>query len=67
MNVLRKKEIPYKEGRMKDIGAHVGYTVLECSNIFSFCMLKKFCLRMWIFGICDDTFWSCKPSNTHVT
>ena len=25
----RKKEIPYKEGRMEDIGAHVGYTVLR--------------------------------------
>ena len=24
----RKKEIPYKEGILKDIGAHVGYTVL---------------------------------------
>jgi hypothetical protein len=24
----RKKEIPYKEGKMKDIGAHVGYTIL---------------------------------------
>jgi hypothetical protein len=24
----RKKEIPYKEGIPKDIGAHVGYTVL---------------------------------------
>ena len=24
----RKKEIPYKEGKMKDIGAPVGYTVL---------------------------------------
>ncbi len=23
-----KKEIPYKEGRMKDIGDHVGYTIL---------------------------------------
>ena len=24
----RKKEIPYIEGRMKDIGARVGYTVI---------------------------------------
>jgi hypothetical protein len=24
----RKKEIPYKEGILKDIGAHVWYTVL---------------------------------------
>ena len=24
----RKKEIPFKEGILKDIGAHVGYTVL---------------------------------------
>ena len=23
----RKKEIPYKEGILKDIGAHVGYTI----------------------------------------
>jgi len=27
-NTQRKNEIPYKEGRMKDIGAHVGYTIL---------------------------------------
>jgi hypothetical protein len=26
--VARKKEIPYKEDRNKDIGAHVGYTVI---------------------------------------
>ena len=26
--IERIKEIPYKEGRMKDIGTHVGYTVL---------------------------------------
>jgi hypothetical protein len=26
--VERKKEIPYKEGRMKEIDAHVGYTIL---------------------------------------
>jgi hypothetical protein len=25
---VEKKEIPYREGKMKDIGAHVGYTVL---------------------------------------
>jgi hypothetical protein len=25
----RKKEIPYKEGRMEDIGARVGYTILK--------------------------------------
>jgi len=24
----RKKEIPYKEGKTKDIGAHMGYTVI---------------------------------------
>jgi hypothetical protein len=24
----RKKEIPHKEGRMKNTGAHVGYTVV---------------------------------------
>jgi len=28
VSVERKKEIPYKEGIMKDIGAHVGYKVL---------------------------------------
>ncbi len=27
-NEIKKKEIPYKEGKMKDIGARVGYTVL---------------------------------------
>jgi hypothetical protein len=25
---MGSKEIPYKEGILKDIGAHVGYTVL---------------------------------------
>ncbi len=25
---IGKKYIPYKEGKMKDIGVHVGYTVL---------------------------------------
>ena len=28
LNHGRKKDIPYKEGKMKNIGAHVGYTVL---------------------------------------
>ena len=27
-NARRKKEIPYIEGKIKDIGARVGYTVL---------------------------------------
>jgi hypothetical protein len=28
LKLTRKKEIPYREGKMKNIGIHVGYTVL---------------------------------------
>ena len=31
----RKQEIPYKEGKMKDIGAHVGYSILKVLDFSS--------------------------------
>jgi hypothetical protein len=45
----RKKEIPYKEGILKDIGAHVGYPLLSwrgrylCggTSLDTLCMLYK--------------------------